>query len=150
MTSEITHTADEHLHIFINHMRFSDGIKHKMTIDEIAHLVGLAADNAIVRREHDGSVGPPLEGTIEIHNGERFTVQPLHIFVNRRRFDKDIKRKMTADEIARLVGLTADTATVRREHEGQAGPPLEGVVEIHDGEHFLVTRKHVQGGHYGR
>jgi hypothetical protein len=73
----------------------------------------------------------------------------LHIFVNRKRFDDGIQHKMTVDQIAHLVGLTADTAIVRQERDGKAGPPLEGVIEIHNGEHFLVTRKHVQGGHNG-
>jgi hypothetical protein len=71
--------------------------------------------------------------------------EQLHIFVNRRKFE-NIKSTMTVDEIARLVGLTAETATVRREHGGKAGEPLEGTVELHQADHFVVTRNQVQGG----
>lgn len=70
----------------------------------------------------------------------------LHIFVNRKKFDDGISPTMTVDEIARLVGMTADTATIRRERGGKAGEPLAGVVEIHQADHFVVTRNQVQGG----
>jgi hypothetical protein len=72
----------------------------------------------------------------------------LVIFVNRKRKTEadGVKPEMTADEIARLVGLTAETATVQEEHDGKAGPPLSGTVQIKDGEHFIVTRKKVEGG----
>ena len=73
----------------------------------------------------------------------------LVIFVNRKRKTEadGVKPEMTVDEIAALVGLTAATATVQREHDGKAGPPLSGTVHIHNDEHFLVTRKTVEGGH---
>jgi hypothetical protein len=75
------------------------------------------------------------------------TQQPhLHIFANRKKFDDGITPTMTVDAIARLVGLTAETATVRREHDGKAGDPLQGTVEIHQADHFVVTRNQVQGG----
>jgi hypothetical protein len=70
----------------------------------------------------------------------------LHIFVNRKKFDDGITPTMTVDAIARLVGLTAETATVRREIDGKAGDPLQGTVEIHQADHFVVTRNQVQGG----
>jgi hypothetical protein len=70
----------------------------------------------------------------------------LHIFVNRKKFDDGIKPTMTIDEIAGLVGMTAGTATVRRERDGKAGEPLQGTVEIHQADHFVVTRNQVQGG----
>lgn len=72
--------------------------------------------------------------------------EKLHIFVNRKKFDQGITATMTVDAIARLVGLTAETATVRRDHGGKAGDPLQGVVEIHQADHFVVTRNQVQGG----
>ncbi len=72
--------------------------------------------------------------------------EKLHIFVNRKKFDEGIKPTMTVDEIARLVGMTAETATVRRDHGGKAGDPLQGTVEIHQADHFVVTRNQVQGG----
>jgi len=73
----------------------------------------------------------------------------LVIFVNRKRkTDADgVKPAMTVNEIAELVGLTAETATVQELHDGKAGPPLSGTVHVHNEEHFLVTRKQVQGGH---
>ena len=73
----------------------------------------------------------------------------LVIFVNRKeKTEADgVKPEMTVNEIAELVGLTADTAVVQQEHDGKAGPPLSGTIHIHDHEHFLVTRKKVEGGH---
>ncbi len=89
-----------------------------------------------------------MEGNIhevEAHHPQH-EVQ-LHIFVNRRKFDEHITREMTVDAIAKLVGMTAATATVRRQLGEKVGPPLEGVLEIHNGDHFVVTRKHVEGGY---
>jgi E2/UBC family protein E len=76
---------------------------------------------------------------------------PVHllIFVNNKKFDEGISATMTVDAIARLVGLTAETAVVREQTGEKAGPPLTGSVEIHQGEHFVVTRKHVEGGYDG-
>ncbi len=73
----------------------------------------------------------------------------FHIFVNRRRFGTSdgVKREMTGQEIASLVRVPPDVAVVRREK-----PPLEGEVgmnqplKIEGGEHFLVTRRVVEGG----
>src|SRR2546429_419589 len=70
----------------------------------------------------------------------------LHIFVNRKKFDDGITPMMTVDAITRLVGLTAETATVRREHDGKAGDPLHGTIEIRQADHFVATRNQVQGG----
>src|SRR3954463_11281601 len=70
----------------------------------------------------------------------------LHIFVNKKKFDEGITLKMTVDAIAALVGLTATNAVVREQTGDKAGPPLTGEVDIHEGEHFVVTRKHVEGG----
>jgi hypothetical protein len=73
----------------------------------------------------------------------------LIIFVNRKRKTEadGVKPEMTVDEIAALVGLTAATANVQQERDGKAGPPLSGIVHVHNEEHFLVTRKTVEGGH---
>ena len=73
----------------------------------------------------------------------------LVIFVNRKRKTEadGVKPVMTVNEIAELVGLTAETANVQEERDGKAGPPLSGTVHIHNDEHFLVTRKKVEGGH---
>ena len=74
----------------------------------------------------------------------------LVIFVNgKKKTEKDgVTDPMSVDAIARLVDLTADTAVVRR-RQGESGPvsdPLTGTVEIKEGEHFVVTRKTVEGG----
>lgn len=73
----------------------------------------------------------------------------LVIFVNRKKKTQadGVKPEMTVNEIAALVGLTAETATVQQEEHGKAGPPLSGTVDVHNGDHFLVTRKTVEGGH---
>lgn len=72
----------------------------------------------------------------------------LEIFVNGKKKEDGVTNPMTVDAIARLAGLTADTATVRREQgeSGKAGDPLTGEVPIKNGDHFLVTRNNVQGG----
>ncbi|HWZ42994.1 MAG TPA: hypothetical protein VNW97_05935 [Candidatus Saccharimonadales bacterium] len=74
----------------------------------------------------------------------------LIIFVNgKKKTEADgVTSRMTVDAIARLASLTGETATVRRElgESGQAGDPLTGVVEIKNGDHFLVTRNGVKGG----
>lgn len=74
----------------------------------------------------------------------------LHIFVNRRKFERGdgVKEKMTGAEIAALVGVPADNADIRIE----SGPEKREVgiaetIEIKNGEHFLVTRKTVEGGY---
>jgi hypothetical protein len=55
---------------------------------------------------------------------------------------------MTGAQIAALVGVPADNAVVRFDN----GPDkkeigIDEVVTIKNGEHFLVTRKVVEGGH---
>jgi hypothetical protein len=64
--------------IFVNGKKKdrSDGVTEQMSVDAIAGLVGLTAANATVRREQgeSGKVGDPLSGTIDIKDGEHFTV----------------------------------------------------------------------------
>jgi hypothetical protein len=77
----------------------------------------------------------------------------IHIFVNRRKFEAGdgVKGEMTGAEIAALVEVPADNAVVRWE----TGPDKSKVVERDDrvtlknGDHFLVTRKVVEGGYGG-
>jgi hypothetical protein len=59
-----------------------------------------------------------------------------------------VTNPMSVAAIAALVGLAAETATVRREigESGKAGDPLSGEIAIKNGDHFLVTRNNVQGG----
>ena len=50
-------------------------------------------------------------------------------------------------QIAALVGVPADVAVVREESPDKREIPVGETVRIKDGEHFLVTRKIVEGGH---
>jgi hypothetical protein len=74
------------------------------------------------------------------------TQEKLHIFVNKKEFSAGVTPKMTVDAIAQLVGLTAATSVVREQIDGKPGSPLSGEVGVRDGEHFVVTRKNVEGG----
>ena len=74
----------------------------------------------------------------------------LHIFVNRRKFEAGdgVKERMSGAEIAKLVDVPAENAVVRRE----TGPDqreirIDEVIEVKNGEHFLVTRRVVEGGY---
>ena len=60
-----------------------------------------------------------------------------------------VTNPMSVDAIARLAGLTAETAVVRRRQgeDGPVGDPLTGEVAIKNGDHFVVTRRTVEGGH---
>ena len=76
-------------------------------------------------------------------------VERLHIFVNRRRFDTGdgVKPEMKGREIAALVETPADNAVIRFD----SGPDkreigIDETILIKNGQHFLVTRKVVEGG----
>jgi hypothetical protein len=78
------------------------------------------------------------------------TNSKLHIFVNRRKFDESdgVKPQMTGTEISALVDVPAANAVVRSE----TGPDKAEIqanqsVSIKNGDHFLVTRKVVEGGY---
>jgi hypothetical protein len=79
------------------------------------------------------------------------TKEHLVIFVNGKKktsTDDAVSNPMTVDAVAHLAGLTGDTAVVR-ERKGEDGPvgePLSGSVPIKNGEHFVVTRRNVEGG----
>ncbi len=82
-----------------------------------------------------------MPGQSEIH---------LHIFVNRRKFERGdgVKEQMTGAEIAALVGVPRENAVVRRESgPGKPEIGIDETVPIKNGEHFLVTRRVVEGGH---
>ena len=80
------------------------------------------------------------------------TAGRLHIFVNRRKFEEGdgVRREMTGAQIAGLVGVPADIAVVREESPEKREIPVAETVHIKNGEHFLVTRKIVEGGHDSR
>lgn len=74
----------------------------------------------------------------------------LHILVNRRKFEEGdgVREQMTGAEIAALVDVPADNAVVRRE----TGPDKREIganesIAVKNGDHFLVTRRVVEGGH---
>jgi len=73
----------------------------------------------------------------------------LHIFINRRKFDETqgVKPQMTGGEIAALIDVPGDLAVVRDD----SGPDKREIgigetVQIKNGDHFLVTRRTVEGG----
>jgi hypothetical protein len=81
--TEVTHSRErgkpdqEKLHIFVNRRKFDDPEKVKpvMTGAEIAGLVGVPANNAVVRLES----GPDqreiaADATVELKNGMQFLV----------------------------------------------------------------------------
>ena len=63
------------LHIFVNRRKFEegDGVKAQMTGAEIAALVEVPPENAVVRWERDQTeIG--VEVTVSVKNGDRFLV----------------------------------------------------------------------------
>jgi hypothetical protein len=74
----------------------------------------------------------------------------LHIFVNRRKYDEQngVRNEMTGREIADLVSVPSDVAVIRRGNNGNAPEVgIDEVLTIKNAEHFLVTRKVVEGGY---
>jgi Multiubiquitin len=74
----------------------------------------------------------------------------LHIFVNRRKFEEGdgVRERMTGAQIAALVGVPADNAVVRFDSgDDKREIGIDEVVHVKNGQHFLVTRKTVEGGH---
>ncbi len=63
------------LHIFVNRRRFEegDGVKKRMSGAEIAALIEVPAENAVVRREKDQSE-IPVDTVVAVENGDRFLV----------------------------------------------------------------------------
>ena len=78
----------------------------------------------------------------------------LHIFVNRRKFEEGdgVLPRMSGAQIAALIEVPAENAVIRRDsgpNKGQEIAPSE-VVDIKNGDHFLVTRKIVEAGNVAR
>ena len=77
--------------------------------------------------------------------------EKLVIFINGKKKTSEengVTNPMSVDALARLADLTAETSVVRR-RQGEDGPvsePLTGEVAIKNGEHFVVTRRKVEGG----
>jgi hypothetical protein len=83
------------------------------------------------------------------HEHEHHEHEDLHIFVNRRKFDRGdgVKKEMTGAEIAALVGVPPENAVIREEEPNKREIGVSEPVHVKNGEHFLVTRKVVEGGH---
>lgn len=66
----------EQLHIFVNRRKFEegDGVRPKMTGAQIAALVGVPSDNAVVREEAPEKRSIAVTEEIHISNGEQFLV----------------------------------------------------------------------------
>lgn len=76
---------------------------------------------------------------------------PLHIFVNRQPFnnppDRRVMLTMTGAQIAALVEVAPDNAIIRRGKDGSGQEiGINEFVRVESGDHFVVTRKHVDGG----
>lgn len=74
----------------------------------------------------------------------------LHIFVNRRKFERGdgVREEMTGAQIAGLINVPADNAVVRRDSGADKSEiSINETVRVKNGDHFLVTRKAVEGGH---
>jgi hypothetical protein len=80
---------------------------------------------------------------------EARTTQKLHIFVNGIKYDDDrVKPQMTGAEIAALADVTAGQARIRYDTGPNHGQEIaiDQTIDIHQADHFIVTRKEVQGG----
>jgi hypothetical protein len=72
-----TKAEKEHLHIFVNRRKFTEaeGVRHQMTGAQIAALVEVPADNAVIRLETgDEPREIPVTETVHIKNGMHFLV----------------------------------------------------------------------------
>lgn len=82
---------------------------------------------------------------------EAKVAQKLHIFVNGIKYDDDrVKPRMNGGEIAALAEVPADQARVRYDTGPDHGEEIaaDKTIDIHQADHFTVTRKEVQGGAY--
>lgn len=68
----------ENLHIFVNRRKFEsgDGVKPSMTGAEIANLVSVPADNAVIRIDSGPQKGQEVAATatVQVKTGEHFLV----------------------------------------------------------------------------
>lgn len=81
---------------------------------------------------------------------EKPEAEKLHIFVNRRKFGADdgVSETMTGSQIAGLVGVPAENAVVRYDTGAdQREVGTDEPVKIQQADHFLVTRRTVEGGY---
>ena len=77
----------------------------------------------------------------------------LHIFVNRRKFETGdgVSERMTGAQIAALIEVPADNAVVRSDSGADKREiGIAEQIDIKNGDHFLVTRRVVEGGYVAR
>ena len=78
----------------------------------------------------------------------------LHIFVNRRKFEEGdgVLPQMSGAQIAALIEVPAENAVIRRDSGPDKGQEITAlqVVDVKNGDHFLVTRKIVEAGSVAR
>jgi hypothetical protein len=69
-------SKDDHLHIFVNRKKFGseDGVTATMTGAQIAFLVDVAADNAIIREGKENGAEIAADKPISIKMGDHFFV----------------------------------------------------------------------------
>lgn len=88
------------------------------------------------------------------HHNDEHCDEGIHIFVNKRHYGKKcgVKKKMSVEEIAKLVGWSHQQVKVRFScpRSEETSEPLSGEIEIVNGDHFVVTRCNVVGGHLER
>jgi len=93
----------------------------------------------------------PQKGETQVteSKGER-----LHIFVNRRKFEEGdgVLPQMSGAQIAALIEVPVDNAVIRWDSGPHKGEEIAGgqVVDVKNGDHFLVTRKIVEAGNASR
>ena len=90
------------------------------------------------------------DGSGESAGGTKKPKEQLHIFVNRRKFEESdgVLPEMTGRQIAALVGVPEDVAVVRRGNSGDSPEiSMPDPITLHQAEHFLVTRRTVEGGY---
>jgi hypothetical protein len=83
-------------------------------------------------------------------DGAKGSTEHLHIFVNRRKFEQGdgVQSKMTGEQIAGLVQVPRDSAVIRFDSgQDKREIAIDEAVEIKNAQHFLVTRRIVEGGH---
>ena len=128
----------EDLHIFVNRRKFEegDGVQSEMTGRQIAALVNVPAENAIIRVE---SVPPRGEVGVVVETGP-----------GQDEVDVVVETGPGQDEVDVVVetGRGQDEVDVVVETGPNPGDEvgLDDVIAIVNGMHFLVTRRIVEGG----
>lgn len=129
----------EHIVIFVNKLRFMDPkVKPIMSVAEIAGLVGIPAECAVVRRLQGNKPGDPLSGNVELKNGDHFSATRKKVDGGKGgdRVDGELRRiEEGGGQVQRLAA--PDNAVVYRELP-ILGRPEMGTVDV------LV---HIPGGY---